>query len=155
MPEADASLTTLEPALSVLLATDGSEHALKAVLFLAHLLPGGRAKVRLLTVLSMELDPNTCMGELSDADLRRARIEEGTEKAVGQVLRILEAVGNSTSVGRRFGNPSDETLTEIEAWGPDLVVVGRRGLGRVASLALGSVSAFLLRHSTVPVLVVP
>jgi nucleotide-binding universal stress UspA family protein len=155
MTPAESSAGDGVPALSVLLATDGSEHSLKAARFLAQLLAGSRAEVRLLTVLSMELDPHTYLGDLSDADARRARIEEEVEKAVGQARRLLEAVVEPPSVSCRFGNPPDETLAEIEAWHPDIVVVGRRGLGRAASLVLGSVSTFLLRHSTVPVLVVP
>ncbi|GAC1361686.1 MAG: universal stress protein [Actinomycetota bacterium] len=142
-------------ALSVLLATDGSEHARKAALFLVHVLSRGQAHVRLLTVLSMELQPETYLGDLSDAPARRALIKERTDSAVGEVQRILEAAGQPTTVSCRFGHPPDEALAEVNEWGPDLVVVGRRGLGRAASLVLGSVSDCLLRHSTAPVLVVP
>lgn len=142
------------PAMSVLVATDGSGHALKAARFVAGILPVG-AEVRLLVVLSMELQPRTYLGELSDAEARRARIEEATEQAVAETRRILEAAGHTVSVHRRFGNPPDETLAEVVEWHPDLVVVGRRGLGRASSLLLGSVSSYLLRHSPAPVLVVP
>ncbi len=37
----------------------------------------------------------------------------------------------------------------------ELVVVGRRGLGAVRSLVLGSVSRHVVQHATCPVLVVP
>jgi len=144
----------LAPAVSALVATDGSDHALKAAQFVARILPRD-AVIRLLVVLSMELQPWTYLGELSDAEARWARIEEATEEAVGETRRILEAAGHAVSVHRRFGNPPDEVLGEVEDWRPDLVVVGRRGLGQAASLLLGSVSSFLLRHSPVPVLVVP
>ena len=144
----------LAPAISTLLATDGSDHALKAARFVARLLPAG-AQIRLLVVLSMELQPRTYLGELSDAEARRARIEDATEEAVAETRRILEAAGHTVSVRRRFGNPPDETLAEVEEWQPDLVVVGRRGLGRASSFLLGSVSSYLLRHSPAPVLVVP
>ena len=144
----------LAPSMSALVATDGSDHALKAARFVAGILPAG-AEVRLLVVLSMELQPRTYLGELSDAEARRARIEEATEQAVAETRRILEAAGHPVSVRRRFGNPPDETLAEVEEWQPDLVVVGRRGLGRASSFLLGSVSSYLLRHSPAPVLVVP
>jgi nucleotide-binding universal stress UspA family protein len=142
------------PGFAALLATDGSEQALKAAHLLARFLPEG-SKVELLTVLSMELDPWTYLGELSDAEARRARIEEQTDRAVGEARRILEAAGHATSVRRRFGNPSDEVLAEAEETAPDLVVVGRRGLGRAASLMMGSVSTSLLRHCRAPLLIVP
>ncbi|MEA2502439.1 MAG: hypothetical protein QOD01_2550 [Actinomycetota bacterium] len=142
-------------ALSVVLATDGSEHSVKAASVLVGVLGGRSAEVRLVTVLSMEMEPTTYLGELSDAGQRRARIAEETEKAVGDVRPILEEAGLSVSVHHRFGNPPDEVLAEVEEVVPDLVVVGRRGLGRAASLVLGSVSSSLLRHSEVPVLTVP
>jgi nucleotide-binding universal stress UspA family protein len=44
-------------------------------------------------------------------------------------------------------------LTEASE-GADLLVVGARGLGMLASFVLGSVSAFCVRHARVPVLVV-
>lgn len=150
MPRAAA----VAPGLRVLFGTDGSATAVKAARFVAGTLPAG-AEVELLAVLSMELDPGTYLGELSDADARRARIDEATEAAVREVRAIFEAAGYRVGVRRRFGNPPDEVLAEGEAWGADLIVVGRRGLGRAAGLLLGSVSAFLLRHSAVPVLVVP
>ena len=37
----------------------------------------------------------------------------------------------------------------------ELIVVGRRGLGHVRSLVLGSVSSYVVQHATCPVLVVP
>jgi nucleotide-binding universal stress UspA family protein len=143
-----------DPARAVLFATDGSDHALKAARFLADMLAPG-TEIHVLTVLSMELDPHTYLGELSDAAARRARIEEETELAVGKTRRILQEAGHTVTVRQRFGNPPDETLSEVNEFPTDLVVVGRRGLGRTASLLLGSVSSFLLRHSPSPVLVVP
>ena len=140
---------------AVLMATDGSAQSVKAARVVAGLLSAAHAKVRLITVLSMELTPYSYLGDLSDAEARRAKIDEATEKAVEEVRQIFGEVGITTTVRRRFGNPADEILSEIAEWDPDLVVVGRRGLSRPASLVLGSVSSSLLHHSRVPVLVVP
>lgn len=140
--------------LEVLLPTDGSEEAVQAAEFVARILPPG-TRVELLTVLSLSLSTFSYLGELSDAKERHARIQEATADATGRSRRILEEAGCAVTVRHRLGNPADEALAEIEGTEPDLVVVGRRGLGRAASLVLGSVSISLLRHSPVPVLVVP
>jgi len=140
--------------LAVLLPTDGSEQALEAAAFAARILPPG-THVELLTVLSLSLSTFTYMGELSDAKERHSRIMAATEEATSRSRQLLEEAGHVVTVRHRLGNPADETLAEIERTVPDLVVVGRRGLGRAASVVFGSVSMALLRHSPVPVLVVP
>jgi nucleotide-binding universal stress UspA family protein len=45
-------------------------------------------------------------------------------------------------------------LEQIERGSFDLVVLGSRGRGRLISALFGSVSLYVLRHSSVPVLVV-
>jgi nucleotide-binding universal stress UspA family protein len=50
------------------------------------------------------------------------------------------------------GEPAEALLSEAK--GADLVVVGSRGRGGVASALLGSVSNHVIQHSTCPVVVV-
>ena len=50
------------------------------------------------------------------------------------------------------GNPTRALLERAE--GAGLVVVGTRGLGRVTSMLLGSVSRQLLHHAPCPVVVI-
>jgi nucleotide-binding universal stress UspA family protein len=142
--------------LLVLFGTDGSEHAFRAGRVLARLLPPGSAEVRLVTVLSYSLYPYGPFGELMfDAERRLEDIQREQRRTTEEPRRLLDAAGHETQVHHRFGNPGDELLALANEWKPDLVVVGRRGLGHVSELVAGSVSAKLLHHSKVPVLVVP
>lgn len=139
----------------VLVATDGSDSALRASQVLADLLSGRAAEARLLVVLSFELDPYTLLGEeLADAAERTRMVAQAVEEATARPRHVLEAAGRSVSVAHRFGNPADEILEEAEEWAPDLVVMGRRGLSGPARWLLGSVSERVMRHARVPVLIV-
>jgi len=55
----------------------------------------------------------------------------------------------------REGSPADVIETVASEVGASLIVVGTRGLGGAARLILGSVSAQVVGHSKVPVVVVP
>ncbi|HLI55796.1 MAG TPA: universal stress protein [Actinomycetota bacterium] len=143
------------PPMSVMLATDGSEHALRAARFLARMLDPSIGTVRLHTVLSASMETTSYMGELSDAPERRAAISVAVEQATAASRNILEEAGFATTTSRSFGHPPDEVLTEAEERNIDLLVVGRRGLRMPSALMLGSVSGYLLHHASMPVLIVP
>ncbi|HEU5001619.1 MAG TPA: universal stress protein [Actinomycetota bacterium] len=138
-----------------MLATDGSDHALRAARFLARVLDPSVGTIRLHTVLSVSMEPTSYMGDLADALERRAAIAAAVEEATAASRQILENAGFATTTSRSFGHPPDEVLTEATEFGIDLLVVGRRGLRLPTALMLGSVSGYLLHHATMPVLIVP
>jgi nucleotide-binding universal stress UspA family protein len=53
------------------------------------------------------------------------------------------------------GDPRQQLTMKIEELKPDFVVIGKRGLGTLSRLLLGSVSDHLLHHLHYPVMVVP
>jgi len=53
------------------------------------------------------------------------------------------------------GDPAAALLAYAQSQGVDLIVAGRRGLGALGSLALGSVTLKLCHHAQCPVLTVP
>ncbi len=59
------------------------------------------------------------------------------------------------SVRRQRAYDSLHDPTAIEPSEFDLIVVGTRGRGAMRALLLGSVTDYLVRHSPVPVVVVP
>ncbi len=138
----------------VLVATDGSEGASRATLLAVRFLRGERVEARVLTVLSFEMDPYTLLGEVTPETPERLDVlDRAVERATEAPRRILEEAGHRVAVVHRFGNPADEILADIDEWGPDLVVMGRRGLAAPSRWLLGSVSDRVLRHSHVAVLV--
>jgi nucleotide-binding universal stress UspA family protein len=142
--------------MRVLVATDGSDAAERACRTFVSLLGDRKAEVRVFTVLSYEFYPYAMVaGEhLADEAERVERVQTEIDRSTHAPGSFAAAAGHAVSIAHRFGNPSDEILTEIEQWRPDLVVVGRRG-ARGLERWLGSVSEHVVRRAGVPVLVVP
>jgi nucleotide-binding universal stress UspA family protein len=143
--------------MKVLLATDGSEPAMRACESASSLLVAGRDHVRLLIVLSYSEYPYSLVPDdkpLGDEAERVERVAEDVHRLTDQSRALLESRGYIAEIAHRFGNPTDEIVAEIEDWRPELVVLGRRGV-RGVERWIGSVSEHVLHHSKVPVLLVP
>jgi nucleotide-binding universal stress UspA family protein len=88
--------------------------------------------------------PEFPAGEDIEAAVRASLAEAVSEVAAGGVPITQRAVE---------GNPA--TVLVDAAADADLLVLGRRGHGRVLDLLLGSVSEHCIQHATCPVVVVP
>ena len=86
------------------------------------------------------------------------------EPSEGDNETMLQATVHESTValqrpGRRVeritmsGRPASVIVDEAAAWGAELIVVGSRGLGRLGTMLLGSVSAEVVDHAPCPVLV--
>ncbi len=137
----------------IMVATDGSDGADRAVDFAAQLALG----------LGVELLILTVAGELPAEDMRRFARAEGDigsalDSAAEQV--VAAAAARATGVGAVrhsfvWGDPAAAIIAEADREAVGLIVVGRRGRGRLAGLLLGSVSQKLTSLASCPVLVVP
>jgi nucleotide-binding universal stress UspA family protein len=146
----------------VLLATDGSRNASRALGFLlARLEPPAGARVRVVRVLEPVL-PRT--RALLPAPIRRAviaaaaranaeRARQARREVAGAAVLLKRAGWRARGIVRE-GVPLVELLREAVASRADLLVVGARGTGGVARLLLGSVAEGVLDRSPVPVLLV-
>ncbi len=65
----------------------------------------------------------------------------------------LNAPGRLVETRVVRGRPASALLAEANAMQPDLIVVGSRGHGPLATVLLGSVSAEVVDHAPCPVLV--
>jgi len=132
---------------TILVPTDGSDHAAKAVSFAADLAAKYGARMVLLYVVS-----DWGSGRVPD-ELRGYEKLEHVQITERDICKGIanEILQNAASAARKQGVSEPETLLEngqpakailgaAKAQGADLIVMGSRGLGDAQSLLLGSVS---------------
>jgi nucleotide-binding universal stress UspA family protein len=137
---------------TILIATDASPSAREAIDFGLELAAEQGAEVTFVHVVpAVDILPGGGFGitvpvlhELTDADaepLDAAR-EAAEDRGLEVHTRLLR------------GDPADEIVAYADVVDADLIVVGSRGHGTIASALLGSVSRAILREARRPVLVV-
>ncbi|MGD9507527.1 MAG: universal stress protein [Geminicoccaceae bacterium] len=147
---------------SILVAVDGSEPSKRAVDLAAELAAKGGASLTLLNV-----QPHRARGtvpeefavyariehiELSQAELRR----QAAEEILGQAETRARANGAShVATLMEVGDPATVIAGVARAGEFDLVALGRRGLGDVSGLLLGSVSHEVAHLAPCAVLTTP
>jgi nucleotide-binding universal stress UspA family protein len=133
----------------ILYATDFSGHAKRAFDYVSELVKAGTRRVTLLHVqdkAKLDTHLKNRLDEFNKTD--RGRLEEMKDR--------LEAVGTARiTMDIPYGAPTEEILKRAKAANTSLVVLGSHGRGFVSELFLGSVSHNVVRHSQVPVLVIP
>ena len=135
----------------ILVAYDGSPTSRSALTQAYELAQAEDADVTVVTV-APSVAPLAAIAPVSVEGLRaeldrwaRTRLDEARAVAPdGLTVRAVE----------RKGHVGDEIVAEIESGDYDLVVLGSRGHGRLATEILGSVNNHVHYHSNVPTLTV-
>lgn len=134
----------------ILLATDGSPDAEEALTYARDL--ALRDGAQAIVVHAFEPVP-TYLGEPWGDRVVARHVSMGRDVA-NNAAQELDKAGVDVIVEVLEGPPADAILKVTEVRQPDLIVMGSRGHGALASLLLGSVSHRVLAHAHVPVLVV-
>jgi Universal stress protein UspA and related nucleotide-binding proteins len=111
------------------------------------------AEVVLLTVVSVPQSLVMVAGIQQDV------VEEYIEQVGRDALATAEAVFREAGVGVEtkveVGIASEVIVQQAQALGADVVVMGKRGLGGLHGILVGSVSGRVAHHLSVPLLLVP
>ena len=134
----------------ILLATDGSPDAMQALAYARDLALRDGAPV--VVVHAFEPVP-TYLGDPLEGRVLARHVSAGEEVADAAAAKLREA-GVDVVVEVLEGPAADAILNVAGVRECDLIVMGTRGHGRLASLILGSVSHRVLAHARAPVLVV-
>jgi nucleotide-binding universal stress UspA family protein len=142
---------TPQPFGNVLVAVDGSDHALDAVRVAARLAAALSAKITLMTAYHA---PSDALGEPNYSRALGEALDEA-QRILEEARRVaLNAGGPEPQVEWLAGQPADTIVETARAGDYDLVVVGTHGRGRLGAALLGSVSSAVAAHAGRPVLVV-
>jgi nucleotide-binding universal stress UspA family protein len=144
---------------NVLVAIDGSEHSEVALKEAGDLAAATQARLTIMTCYraNTDVEARAFTGVAPDQakaiqGLRQTAAERADDFL--EQARSLLGSGISSETIAVEDDPADGILAQIPLGGHDLVIMGSRGRGRLASRFLGSVSQEVLRHSPVPVLVI-
>jgi nucleotide-binding universal stress UspA family protein len=141
--------------MKILVATDGSKPALRAVKYAAALIGQLSSASNSITLISVHDDvalrlAKTFVGGVEVADYLR----ELSEKELKPARRLLDSAGVKHDMEVRTGHVSQEIVDCARSGRFDLIVLGAKGRGAIADVLLGSVAQRVLATAKSPVLLV-
>lgn len=137
----------------ILIAIDNSTHSMKAARIgfsLAHQVNGS---VAVLCVVDKSK-------EVVNADLgitprqSEALLRKQADDTIEQYIRLFDGI-NRVERFMPEGVPEREIIAIAAEWQADLIVMGTHGRSAIGQMLTGSVAEYVIRHSTVPVLITP
>ena len=140
---------------NIMIPTDGSELAGKAVRHGIALAKRIGAKATVLTVLPPFHTFTTDTRMIEDTPAQyKARMQKHAEKALGAVADAAQAAGvTCETVQVEHEHPYRAIIDVAETRGCDLIVMASHGRHGVSALVLGSETVKVLTHCKIPVLV--
>ena len=149
----------------ILVATDGSESAVKAAAFAGELARGLGVKVTALIVHSEDIlmpqawAPGEYPAAAPYASMTIAEIQAMIEERAAttelpDTKAALGALEEAPQLVQRWGHPAEEICRYAVDNAVDLIVLGSHGRSGFVRLLLGSVSHTVANHATCPVTIV-
>jgi nucleotide-binding universal stress UspA family protein len=136
---------------SILVAIDGSETAWRALEAGAELAEALNAKLTVISV-APHVPPGAYRAGV-DVPTLEHEVESEVDRLLSTAVDSLPG-GLPVTVLHKHGGAGEAILKQLKHGDHDLLVMGSRGRGRVATNLFGSVAAHVFFHSRVPMLVI-
>lgn len=137
----------------IMVATDGSEHGLRAAKMALELGKISGGKVFAIYVADTEKTAHL-PDDMLLFSIRELLLKEGKE-AVKQVEKLAEEKGVAFESVVIEGHPSTEIINYAKKAGMSVIILGAVGRTGLDKFLLGSVAEKVVRNSGIPVLTVP
>ncbi|HAV78259.1 MAG TPA: universal stress protein [Anaerolineae bacterium] len=134
----------------ILLAVDGSEHSVHAAKVAAEIARCMKSELRV--VVAYEPIPPR-LGEPHLQVAINARLD-AAQTILQKTVTAIGEVPGGIRTEQIEGNPAEVVINVAKTRKSDVIVMGSRGLGRLAGLVLGSTSHKVVSHAPCPVLIV-
>jgi nucleotide-binding universal stress UspA family protein len=138
---------------TIVVATDFSGPAEKAMLYAGQLANAINASVLLLHVYQIPVGMNDMPVLMVSTDELKKNAEAGLERAKGLLQKNYGTIDIKTDA--RLGDVIDELEDVCKKTDPFVIVVGKHGASGVQRILFGSTSLSIIRHTSYPVIAVP
>ena len=139
--------------MRVLLAMDGSDASDDARNLVGSLSWPEASVIRIVSVVEPMSAVLVGIAPYAATEFDDREIAASLESRLADAAELLARPGRTIETRLLHGRPASAIVEEAADLSADLVVVGSRGLGRLRSMLLGSVSAEVVDHAPCPVLV--
>lgn len=137
----------------ILIAVEDSSHSLEAANAGIQLAKKVNAEIAVMSAINIGVtiaSPEVTPTPIEIINLQR---EEARD-----VITKVKAMYDGDKPIHEFtpeGDPREEIVAVANEWGANIIVLGTHGRTGLTHLLMGSTAEYVVRHSTVPVLVVP
>ncbi|XP_061179312.1 universal stress protein in QAH/OAS sulfhydrylase 3'region-like [Saccostrea echinata] len=148
---------------TIVVAMDGSEHAVNAFKWFCKSIK--RDDDQVVMVYSVEVyDPLYATQWFNvpysvDRTALKAMLEKHAEEVKKKLEQFAEIMRSEHASGKvrstHAEKPGEGILKTAKDLNADMIVLGTRGMGTIRRTILGSVSDYVLHHSSIPVIICP
>lgn len=137
---------------SLLVAVDGSPGSEKALAYASLLAKMADSSL----VIAVAYDPPVTVRRrgILEVEGAKAEMEAEAKEIAEEAVDLVKERGHDARAVVARGDPAQVIIDTAESEGVDMIVIGRRGLGVLRGILVGSVSERVVRHAEIPVVLI-